>query len=243
MDLVQGRRAHVCDKGEGQISTVLSDALAPFRSSIASFADQSGIRNSISLWRLWADVFPLVVPPDGEHGLGIIVLNTNAQSNFSFTNALGLVPAEDVAVACRIMQRFPKAAWIVAIHHHAVEYPLPVKAFSERIGTALINGSWFIRRLRPFAERIVIMHGHRHIDWIGRVGAVTIVSAPSPVMNAGDSGATHFYLHTVAVDPEGRVQLVQPERIDLPGRRSMPQPEASNADGVKHEAPLSAPPV
>jgi hypothetical protein len=62
-------------------------------------------------------------------------------------------------------------------------------------------------------------------------------------MNAGDSGATHFYLHTVAVDPEGRVQLVQPERIDLPGRRSMPQPEASNADGVKHEAPLSAPPV
>jgi hypothetical protein len=243
MDFVQGRRAHVCDKAEGQISTVLSDALAPFRSQIASFADQSGFRNSFSLWRLWADVFPLVFPPEGDHGLGIIVLNTNAQSNFSFTNALGLVPAEDVAVACRIMQRYPEAAWIVAIHHHAVEYPLPVKAFSERIGTALINGSWFVRRLRPFADRIVIMHGHRHIDWIGRVGAVTIVSAPSPVMNAGDSGATHFYLHTVAVDSQGRVQLVQPERINLPGRHSTPELDVSDADGGKHEAPLSAPPV
>jgi hypothetical protein len=189
---------------------------------------------------LWADVFPLVVPPEGDHGLGIIVLNTNAQSNFSFTNALGLVPAEDVAVACRVMQRFPRAAWIVAIHHHAVEYPLPVKALSERIGTALINGSWFIRRLRPFAERIVIMHGHRHIDWIGRVGAVTIVSAPSPVMNAGDSGATHFYLHTVAVDPKGRVQLMRPERIDLPGRHSNSQLGGPVSEVGMREAPRSA---
>lgn len=218
MEYVQGKRVFVCDKVEGLISQNLSNAVEPFRPAIASFADQSGFRKAQPLWRLWANVFPMAVPPSDPDGLGVIILNTNAQSNFSFTNALGLVPAEDVTAACRIMERFPRTVWIVAIHHHAVEYPLPVKAFSERIGTALINGSWFIRRLKPFARRIVIMHGHRHIDWIGRVGEVTIVSAPSPVMNASDSEPTHFYVHTVVADRENRVHLMPPDRVELPGR-------------------------
>jgi hypothetical protein len=218
MEYVQGKRAQVCDKVEGRLSGTLSEALEPFRSSIETFADQSGFTNALPLWRLWARVFPMVVPPADPEGLGVIVLNTNAQSNFSFTNALGLVPAEDVVASCQIMNRFPRAMWIVAIHHHAVEYPLPVKEFSERIGTALINGSWFIRSLKPFARRIVIMHGHRHIDWIGHVGEVKIVSAPSPVMNADDSRATYFYIHTLASDRESRVQILPPERVDLPGR-------------------------
>jgi hypothetical protein len=218
MEYVQGKRALVCDKVEGRLSEKLSEALDPFRSSIETFADQSGFRRALPLGRLWASVFPMVIPPADPDGLGVIVLNTNAQSNFSFTNALGLVPAEDVVASCRIMNRFPRAVWIVAIHHHAVEYPLPVKDFSERIGTALINGSWFIRSLKPFARRVVIMHGHRHIDWIGHVGDVKIVSAPSPVMNGGDSEATYFYIHTIASDRESRVQLLPPERVDLPGR-------------------------
>ncbi|WP_216074987.1 hypothetical protein, partial [Acinetobacter baumannii] len=67
---------------------------------------------------------------------------------------------------------------------------------SERIGTALINGSWFVRRLRRFADRIVIMHGHRHVDWIGECAGLPIVSAPSPVMEASDACETCFYVHT-----------------------------------------------
>jgi hypothetical protein len=37
---------------------------------------------------------------------------------------------------------------------------------SERIGTALISGSWFVRQLQPLGHRVVAMHGHRHIDVI-----------------------------------------------------------------------------
>ena len=47
---------------------------------------------------------------------------------------------------------------------------MPVAAFSERIGTALVNGSWFLRVLKPYAGRVVVMHGHRHVDWIGACG-------------------------------------------------------------------------
>ena len=103
-------------------------------------------------------------------------------SNFSFTNALGMISAGQARRLTAGFDAYPKARWIVALHHHLTEYPAPVEAFAERIGTALINGAWFLRVLRPYAARIVVLHGHRHIDWIGACGRLRLISAPSPVM-------------------------------------------------------------
>jgi len=101
-----------------------------------------------------------------------------------------------------------------------VEYPMPVKAFSERIGTALINGSWFVRRLEALAGRAVVMHGHRHIDWIGACGSLKIISAPSPVMNATDDMTTHFYIHTLTSEPAGQLGLLPPQRVEIAGEKN-----------------------
>ncbi len=144
--------------------------------------------------------------------LGVILLNSNAEAHFSFTNALGLVAEEDMQALLAATRAFPQARWILALHHHPVEYPRPAKAFSERIGTALINGSRLLRLLRPVASRMVAMHGHRHIDWIGRCGALKIISAPSPVMEATDAEPTCFYIHTLAAASDG-VALLEPQRI------------------------------
>ena len=92
------------------------------------------------------------------------------------------------------------------------------KPLSERIGTALINGNWFVRRLQPLAGRAVLMHGHRHIDWIGECAAPAIVSAPSPVMEATENGDTYFYVHTLAAQNGGRFGLLAPERIVVDGQ-------------------------
>jgi len=83
------------------------------------------------------------------------------------------------------------------------------EALSERIGTALINGSWFVRRLQRLANHAVVMHGHRHIDWIGECGGLLIVSAPSPVMAATDDRDTYFYVHTLAVGTDGKLRLLE----------------------------------
>ena len=141
------------------------------------------------------------------------MLNSNAETHFSFTNALGLVPAEQVRALVAVTRRFPRAAWLVALHHHVVEYPQRTKALSERIGTALINGSWFVRQVRHLSGRLVVMHGHRHVDWIGTCGGMTIVSAPSPVMDANIAGETAFYIHTLARKAEADLVLLQPSRI------------------------------
>ena len=128
----------------------------------------------------------MILPPETEDGLGIAILNSNAETHFSFTNALGLVSVEQTHRFEAAIRHYPRARWIVALHHHLMEYPMPVKAFSERIGTALINGSWFVRRLEALADRAIVMHGHRHIDWIGTCGPLKIISAPVAVMDATD---------------------------------------------------------
>ena len=216
MAAVQGDRVRVVD-ANGKPAATLTEALAPHRDAIVALAAQGGLRRVAALRRLFDDLFPMILPPDTDDGLGIAILNSNAETHFSFTNALGLVSLEQTQRFERAAGHFPKARWIVALHHHVVEYPMPVKAFSERIGTALINGSWFVRRLAVFADRAVVMHGHRHIDWIGTCGALKIISAPSPVMDATDDATTHFYIHALTAGPDGRLGLPPPERVEIAG--------------------------
>ena len=160
----------------------------------------------------------MVLAPEGDDGLGIILLNSNAETHFSFTNALGLISAEQVRGIEIATAAHPRACWLIALHHHPVEYPRAAKALSERIGTALINGSWFVRRLRPLRGRAVLMHGHRHIDWIGECAGLVIVSAPSPVMDATDDVASYFYIQTFAIGANGRLRLLPPQRIAIAGQ-------------------------
>jgi hypothetical protein len=69
------------------------------------------------------------------------------------------------------------------------------------------------------------MHGHRHIDWIGTCGGLKIVSAPSPVLEGPDHTPAHFYIHTLATGPDGRLRLLAPERVEI---------EAADTAGATH---------
>jgi 3',5'-cyclic AMP phosphodiesterase CpdA len=218
LEALQGSKVRMVDNQNRRLGTSLSEALKPHLNKIATFADHGSFRLSRSLANLWATSFPMIQPPETDDGLGFILLNSNIEAHFSFTNALGLVSTEQAQALNIVIELYPKAYWIVALHHHVVEYPKRAKALSERIGTALINGSWFVRHLERFAGRAIVMHGHRHIDWIGACGRIPIVSAPSPVMESTDESSTYFYIHTLSVTAEGFLGLAKPERIDVPGR-------------------------
>ena len=92
--------------------------------------------------------------------------------------------------------QYPRACWMIALHHHVVEYP---RAAKRSLG-AHRDGFDQLEPVRlqpgPMAGRVVLMHGHRHIDWIGECAAVPILSAPSPVMETTDDLASYFYIHT-----------------------------------------------
>jgi len=214
---VQGRRVLVADPGSGKFERTLLEALAPHRQWIAEFADSGGLRRSVGLGRLWDDQFPMILPPIQVDGLGVAILNSNAETHFSFTNALGMVSVEQTRRLAAALDRFPHARWIIALHHHLMEYPMSVAAFSERIGTALINGSWFVRKIKSLAPRAIVMHGHRHIDWLGACGKLRIISAPSPVMGVTNEAPTYFHIHTLTTGPGDQVCLLPPERVDIAG--------------------------
>ena len=220
IERVQGSRVRVVDTAAKRVGQTLSDSLKPHIANLRAFSDTGSFRLSWVLGDIWAESFPMVLLPDPADGLGVILLNSNAETHFSFTNALGLISLQQVRSIRIAVAQYPRASWIIALHHHVVEYPGRVNAFSERIGTALVNGNWFVRTMQRIAPDSVLMHGHRHIDWIGACGPLRIISAPSPTMEATDEEASHFYIHTFAVGTTGSLDLLPPERVDLEGARS-----------------------
>lgn len=217
MNSVQGTRVRTVDLEAGRLGATLEELLKPHVEDIKRFADVARPRFSTTLPELWTKSFPMVIPPETENGLGIVLLNSNADTHFSFTNALGMVSAGQVRGIEIAREAYPKASWIIALHHHVIEYPWAAKALSERIGTALINGNWFIRSMKPLVGRAILMHGHRHIDWIGECAGLPIVSAPSPVMEVTNEKPTAFYVHTLTTGTEGRLEMLRPERIAVAG--------------------------
>jgi hypothetical protein len=214
VEAVSGNRVRVPGVDGKTPGPALAGALEPWRNEMADFANAGGMRLASRLAKLWSDSYPLILPPAGEGGLGVVLLDSNADANFSFTNALGMISTDQTQRLKATLDAHPKARWLIALHHHLAEYPRPVEAFSERIGTALINGARILRMLRPYASRVIVMHGHRHIDWFGRCGQLRVISAPSPVM-AGPDETTHFHVHSLAVGPDSSIHLLKPQRIDL----------------------------
>jgi hypothetical protein len=214
---LQGERMQVFDDAARKPGATLADYLEPHRAEIVGFADKGRRRLSRRLANVADAAFPMVMPPKTEDGFGMMVLDSNAATHFSFTNALGMISLAQSRAIDAIAALYPRACWIIALHHHLIEYPRPASALSERIGTALINGSYVVRRLQRLGGRALLMHGHRHTEWIGSVGNLIIVSAPSPVMDATDAQETHFLIHTVQQQADGRIALLEPETIRLAG--------------------------
>jgi hypothetical protein len=213
MCTLQGQRVRVVDFEKRCLGKTLAQTMEPHLACMAKFADSGRPYLMTALTELWTKVFPMVLPPEQGHTLGIILVNSNADTHFSFTNALGLIPTEQLRGIEIATAQYPQACWVIALHHHVVEYPRAAEALSDRIGTALINGNWFLRRLHRLSHRAVLMHGHRHIDWIGECAELLIVSAPSPVMEATDDHGSYFYIQSLAAGSDGHLRMLTPERI------------------------------
>ncbi|MBS0267963.1 MAG: metallophosphoesterase [Proteobacteria bacterium] len=226
---LQGERVHVVDGATDETRSTLNSFLERYAEHIADFADRGTMRGAWDLANMWPQAFPMVMLPKTEDGLGVILLDSNAQTHFSFTNALGLVTREQTKAIETLARRYPKAKWIIALHHHVVEYPRAAKALSERIGTALVNGTWFVRRMQKLGGRAILLHGHRHIDWIGSCGDIVIVSAPSPVMDVTDDRDTHFYIHSAGTGADGNFTLFEPQRVVLRGGTAPKRKDGSMA--------------
>jgi hypothetical protein len=155
-------------------------------------------------------MFPLAV--DVGDKLSILVFDSNHESSNIVTNAFGRVSPSSLEKVAAIVADRPERDWVFALHHH-VALPKSVSArtakgrITERF-MVLENPTAFLRSLAPHPA--VILHGHRHVEYLGRIGNVDISSARSAAVGdeVGDvDPRPGFRILGLSVGSHGRCAL------------------------------------
>jgi hypothetical protein len=217
LDAIAGDRCRVVDRSSGAPGSTLSQFLRQGGRAerLRTLAQNGAIRGRREIAKVWAAVFPLVEPPGPGNSCGLILLDSNARSHFSLTNAIGLVNRPQLRALKALLRATPGEPWLILLHHQVVEYPLASIGLRERIGLALVNAPDLLAALGPHAERIAVLHGHRHRDWIGVCGRVVLCSAPSAMLGGDDADGYRgsFRIHEFAVAAGAGLRLTASERV------------------------------
>jgi 3',5'-cyclic AMP phosphodiesterase CpdA len=217
LDAVQGDRAHIVDRASGRLGPSLRDYLRDNQrvELLRGLAQRGAIRGRWEIARIWDAIFPLVEPARSEDGYGLILLDSNAPSHFSLTNAIGVVSPSQLKALKSVLRDSPGRAWIILLHHQVVEYPVVSISLRDRIGLALVNAPDVLAAIAPYASRVLILHGHRHRDWIGTCGDVVLCSAPSVALESAgvEEYRGSFHVHDLSLRADGGIRLVATQRV------------------------------
>lgn len=224
LDEIQGDRAHLVDRKSGSLGPSLADYLRDGERPrlLRELAEYGTLRGRLEIERVWNELFPLVEPAMEEQGYGLILLDSNAPSNVSLTNAIGVVNPLQLRALRSLLSGSPQGAWLILLHHQVVEYPVLGISLSDRIGLALINAADLLAVITPHAARTVILHGHRHVDWIGITGQTVLCSAPSVTLGM-EQYRGRFNIHEFTVSDGGKIQITANQRVKISETMSVPR--------------------
>src|SRR5262249_3986815 len=93
LDMIQGERSYVVDRSRGRLDRPLSEYLRDGGRAelLRSLAARGALRGRWELEKVWDAVFPLVEPAGGPRRYGLILLDSNARTHLSLTNAIGFI--------------------------------------------------------------------------------------------------------------------------------------------------------
>jgi len=216
LDQIQGDRAHLVDRKSGSLGPSLAHYLRDGERPglLRALAEYGAVRGRLEIAKVWDAMFPLVEPAIEVQGYGIILLDSNARSNFSLTNAVGVVSPTQLRALRSVLSGSQHGSWLILLHHQVVEYPVLGISLRDRIGLALMNAADLLAVITPHAGRMLILHGHRHVDWIGTTGEVVLCSAPSVTLGMEEYRG-RFSIHEFTVSPLGRIQITANERVQV----------------------------
>ena len=224
LDEIQGDRAHLVDRKSGSVGPSLADYLRDGERPrlFRELAEYGTLRGRLEIEKVWNALFPLVEPAMEEQGYGLILLDSNAPSNISLTNAIGVVSPLQLRALRSVLNASPQSAWLILLHHQVVEYPVLGISLSDRIGLALMNAADLLAVITPHAARTVILHGHRHVDWIGITGQTVLCSAPSVTLGM-ERYRGRFNIHEFTVSGGGKIQITANQRVKVSESMSVPE--------------------
>ena len=223
LDIVQGNRSYLLDHSTGKLGPSLSEYMRDGSRTelLRSLAERGSLRGRWELEKVWDAVFPLIEPAGENREYGLMLVDSNARTHLSLTNAIGFINAAQLRAVKLVLKNYPDCPWIIALHHQVVEYPVASVTLRDRIGLALVNASDFLAAIRPYSRQIAVLHGHRHTDWIGNYGNTVLCSAPSAALGSQGEGKYRgsFRLHQFGFNDNGEIVLLNSERVDLEKRK------------------------
>ncbi len=237
LDDVQGDRARLVDRASGALGPLLRDYLREGKRPelLRSLAQRGAMRGIWEMEKIWEKIFPLVEPPPSPNGCGLILLDSNAPSHFSLTNAIGVVNPAQMNALKAVLKNSPGHAWIILLHHQVVEYPAKfISSLSERIGLALVNAPDVLAAITPHASRVMVLHGHRHRDWTGTCGDVVLCSAPSVTLGSDDYQGS-FHVHELALGADGGIRLTATQNVKVSDAGLKAVPDARDMAAYNHK--------
>jgi hypothetical protein len=231
LDQIQGERAHLVDRKSASLGPSLAQFLRDGERPrlLRELAESGSLRGRLEIAKVWKAMFPLVEPAVEEAGYGVILLDSNAPSNLSLTNAVGVVSPSQLRALRSVLNGSHASAWLILLHHQVVEYPVLGIRLSDRIGLALMNGPDLLATITPQAGRTVILHGHRHIDWVGITGETVLCSAPSVTLGTEEYRG-RFSIYEFAVSPTSRIEITANQRVKV-------SPPLGSWDGFERDLP------
>jgi len=219
LDGVQGEHLHIVERASGTLGPSLRNYLRDGERTarLRELADRGTWRGRWEVSRVWDDIFPLVAPPTTPDGCGAILLDSNARSHFSATNAVGMIARSQLKKLSAVLNAFPESAWLILLHHHIVEYPVGSVALGDRIALSLMNAPDVLAAIARHASRVTIFHGHRHHDWIGTSADVVLCSAPSVALGSvgPDRYRGSFHVDELALTSGGGLRLASSEHVRI----------------------------
>jgi 3',5'-cyclic AMP phosphodiesterase CpdA len=216
LDQIQGDRAHLVDRKSGALGPSLAQYLRDGERPrlLRALAEGGTLRGRLEIARVWEAMFPLVEPATEEQGYGIILLDSNARSNLSLTNAIGVVSPRQLRALRAVLDASQPGAWLILLHHQVVEYPVLGIPLRDRIGLALMNAPDLLAAITPHARRTLILHGHRHVEWVGITGETVLCSAPSVTLGM-ERYRGRFGIYEFTFSGAGGIQITANESVKV----------------------------
>ena len=148
--MLQGTRLRTVESAAGRLGSSLADALAPHAADMVSFADGSAHPVQFARRVVGRELSSRAAARHRGRARNrraelecrdAFLLHQCTRAAYRRNRPVGSRSPGDNTLA-------PAGSW--RWHHHVIEYPQPAKALSERIGTALVNGTWFVPRVAAF---------------------------------------------------------------------------------------------
>jgi 3',5'-cyclic AMP phosphodiesterase CpdA len=219
LDAVQGDVVHVVERSTGVPGRTLRSYLreGDRPELLRELADRATPRGRREIARIWEEIFPLVVPPSDTEAYGVILLDSNARRHFSLTNAIGVVGRSQLRALEALLRGSRDRPWMILLHHAVAEYPVPAIGLRDRIGLALVNAQDVLSAIASHGSPVVVLHGHRHWEWIGTRSEVVLCSAPSVELGSYNQDKTRgsFFVYELAPGSDGGMRLTSLERVPI----------------------------